>query len=182
MANMDNEMIRNLINLKVEEEAARAKRLRVLEEQCPGIKKATGALEGLLAAASWLPSCAGARFKEDLRVLRSADRSDAAAARESVEGADFCRVEAVLTRSAVEVDSGEWNINIPLTPEARLESRDSETYRETAVVTVKEARTRVPLDTAAYAILTSPGVLFALGRLTVSLEIGEGYYAPDAED
>ena len=184
MDKMDNdERIRNLLSLKVEEETARVKRFRILEERCPGIEKATKALEGLLAAASWLPSCAGVRFKEDLETLREDGRGTASDALESVEAADFGRIEAVLTRSAVEVDNGEWNIRIPLTPEARLESRDpAGTYRETAVVTVRGMRTRVPLDTAAYAILTSPGALFALGRLTVSLETGEGYYVPDAED
>lgn len=185
MDKMDNdERSRNLLSLKADEETARAKRFRILEAECPGIKKATEALEGLLAAASWLPSCADARFKENLETLREDGRGTAADALESVEDADLCRVEAVLTRSAVEVDNGEWNIHIPLTPEARLESRDpAGTYCETAVVTVEVARTRVPLDTAAYAILTSPGVLFALGRLTVSLETGEGYYVvPSAED
>ena len=179
---MKSEMFRNLINLKAEEETARAKRFRILEDRCPGIEKATKALEGFLAAASWIPSCARTCFKEDLEALRGEGREAAADALGAVEDADLGHIEAVLTRNSVELDNGEWNINIPLTPEARLESRDPETYRETAVVTVGGARTRVPLDTAAYAILTSPGVLFALGRLTVSLEIGEGYYAPDAED
>lgn len=183
MAKMDNEMVRDLINLKAEEETARRRRFHILEAECPGIKRATEALEGLIAGAQWIPSCAGARFKEDLRVLRATDRSAVADALESVEDADLGRVAAVLTRSAVEVDNGEWNIHIPVTPEARLESRDpAGTYRETAVVTVGGARTRMPLDTAAYAILTSPGALFALGRLTVSLETGEGYYAPSEGD
>lgn len=184
MDKMDNERIRNLIDLKAEEETARVKWFRILEERCPGIKRVTEALEGFLAASSWLPSCAGARFKEGLETLREDGRGTAADALESVEDADLCRIEAVLTRSAVEVDNGEWNIHIPLTPEARLESRDpAGTYFETAVVTVEGARTRVPLDTAAYAILTSPGALFALGRLTVSLETGEGYYVvPSAEN
>lgn len=178
-----NEMVRNLINFKAEEETARAKRFRILEAECPGIKKATEALEGFISGAQWLPSCAGARFKEDLETLREDGRGTASDALGSVEDADLGRTEAVLTQSAVEVDNGEWNINIPLTPEARLESRDQGTYRETALVTVRGVSTRVPLDTAAYAILTSPGALFALGRLTVSLETGEGYYVvPSAED
>lgn len=185
MDKMDNdERIRNLLSLKAEEETARAKRFRILEAECPGIKKATEALEGFISGVPWLPSCADARFKEDLETLREDGRGTAADALGAVEDADLGRVEAVLTRNSVELDNGEWNIHVPLTPEARLESRDpAGTYRETAVVTVRGARTRVPLDTAAYALLTSPGVLFALGRLTVSLETGEGYYVvPSAED
>lgn len=183
MDKMDNERSRDLLSLRAEEETARANRFRILEAECPGIKRATEALEGFIAGAQWLPSCARTGFKENLETLREDGRGTAADALGAVEDADLGRIEAVLTRSSVELDNGEWNIRIPLTPEARLESRDPGTYRETAVVTVSGERTRVSLDTAAYSILTSPGALFALGRLTVSLETGEGYYVvPSAED